>query len=228
MAGSLYLGSQKVCPSILVGGPEPTEYVTIKFPDDPSFTGGISGSYIEAVNSSGNTIPLVIDLNKLETIVESTFNYGFRNASRVIFKNLDSVKTIGDSAFYGAFVNATFESGYTDLIFENATEIGKRAFATGFYNSNITSLRLPKVTILPETGSPFMYFGSGTPGFHIYFNSVVASSFSNVNVLADSCAGITGNTFHFPSNLSDVIPNLTGYPNFSGTNTTILYDLEAT
>lgn len=65
----------------------------------------------------------------------------------------------------------------------------------------------------------------------IYFNSLRSDAFGSLdsNQFSDMFGGsTTGVKLHFPANLSSVIPNMDDYPNFGGTNITILYDLPAT
>ena len=63
----------------------------------------------------------------------------------------------------------------------------------------------------------------------LYFPALDSNSFgsytSQFNNMLSGCSGVT---VHFPNNLSSVISSLSGYPNFGGTNTTVLYDLVPT
>lgn len=63
----------------------------------------------------------------------------------------------------------------------------------------------------------------------IYFNSIQTNSFGEVTSQFSGFLWQSSNvTLHFPSNVSAAVSALEEYPDFGGTNTTILYDLPAT
>lgn len=59
---------------------------------------------------------------------------------------------------------------------------------------------------------------------------VYLSSFhtTKANALNNSLTGTNGVKLHFPSNMQSNISVLTGYPNFGGTNTSVLFDMHET
>lgn len=63
----------------------------------------------------------------------------------------------------------------------------------------------------------------------IYFNSIQTNSFGEVTSQFSGFLWQSSNvTLHFPSNVSAAVSALEDYPDFGGTNITILYDLPAT
>lgn len=235
MAGYMYLGSQKVCPAVLVGGGgEPTEYFTFKFPDGLKTFDGIlqfASNAISVEDYYWNKLPVCFDFNELEYIDEGALlNMGL-GCNSVIIKNLSSIKKIyGFQSLLSCFSNCTFENGPVDIVFGGLEEVnGEMCLYYSFMSSSIRSIHLPKLT---KIGSKSLWGFGNYNGIEIYFEAVKTSTFTTGNELYEICGGtgstISGKKLHFPSNLSSVIPNQSGYPNFGGTNTVILYDLPAT
>lgn len=224
----MYLGSQRVCPAVLVGGgSDPTEYVTLKLPDDKiTFDLKCGFSSIPIYDSNDDYVPVCLDFNKTETLGNEAFTGCFYSQERVVLKNIDSLKHLGEKCFFSAFNYATFEDGYRDIVFNNVERVDNSAFAMFGDGSNISSIRFKKNVSF--YGRPFSMCAEGVNNFSYYFDGVTQSSFTDLNNLASCCFDSSGRTLHFPSNLSSFIPTLTGYPNFGGTNVTILYDLEPT
>lgn len=222
MAGSLYLGSQRVCPAIVAGGgspePEPTECVTIRLPD-----GKIYNEDIEIDLYANGSI--CFDFNKIEVFdngkINGVFNY---KSNPIILKGIENIKSITSGSITNSFLYGSLSQNYgTELHFNNLEALGRNAIIMAFKFNNTTSVFFPK---LKNMGS-FCLSYSLTDGCNVYFNAVTTSTFINGDEL-DGIGVSQNKTLHFPSNLSSVIPTLTGYPNFGGTNTTILYDLPAT
>lgn len=64
----------------------------------------------------------------------------------------------------------------------------------------------------------------------IHFPAMGPNSFGSTSVFSNMFAGKSGKTIHLPKNLdpaggSTVISSLSGYPNFGGTNTVLVFDL---
>lgn len=68
----------------------------------------------------------------------------------------------------------------------------------------------------------------GLTGVTMSFPAVTTTTFTHNRALQYACRGATNTTIHFPSNVQSVVEALNGYPSFSGTDTTILFDLPAT
>lgn len=55
---------------------------------------------------------------------------------------------------------------------------------------------------------------------------LATSSFgSRTNQFSNMLYGVRGCTVHFPASTQTKIETMSGYPNFGGTNTTVLFDL---
>lgn len=233
MAGSLYLGSQKVCPVIIAGGspePEPTEYFTLKFPDNITDFNirFISPAYILYDTQKEEYHPFILDFNKIETVSNDDAFYGdFSNLDCKIGLILSPIKEItGSYSFVNFCIDAQFIDEYKDIWFDNLETISKPScFAWSFADCDITSIHFPKLVNLVDD---CLYFCGKTNNISMYFDSLKTSSLQTGNELNGVCKQTSGKILHFPSNLSGVIPNQSDYPNFGGRNTTILYDLEPT
>ncbi len=229
MAGYMYLGSQRVCPAVVSGGspePEPTEYFTFKFPDSiVTFNGILQDKVFLADDNWDETQVFCVDFNNVEYLIDCnlySFCQGMGNP--VIIKGLEKIKEMsGSRAFTGAF-SGILEENHTEISFDNLESIGRASCGNSLVFSNLTSLRFPKLT---QMGASCLAFVGNRNGCDIYFNAVTSSTFPNGDEL-DNIGSNKDKVLHFPSNLSTVIPNQSGYPNFGGTNTTIMYDLPAT
>ena len=237
MAGYMYLGNKKVCPAIVVGGAEHTEFYTLKIPDNITKLDDVNKIIITAniIDRSGQTdeyIPFKLDFNNVEEIVGYFWSVNYLKIQRKnIAIDFSKIKKIGDetsnSTFANAFSGATFLDGYRDIVFENLESIGPYAMGGCFANrANITSIRFKKLKSFGTDS--FGYLIAGSNDIDIYFNALDSSTTFVTNCFRDMCAAATNTKLHFPSNMSEIIPTVGGYPNFGGTNTTILYDLPAT
>ena len=205
MAGSLYLGSQKVCPAITLGGPEPTEYFTFKFPDNmiepPDQEYYLHPSVL---STDGNNFePVVIDFNNVK-IFSGNFS-----PSQTYFQDIPIIpkvekieKLSGHGLMY--FANKCLAvDGHKDINFQSLTEVGNNTFGFAFNNTNqktFNNIYFPKLTKMGSTS--FVSFGN--TGVDIYFSAVVTSSFQSSDVLKYIGMG-NNKTLHFPSNLETTI-----------------------
>lgn len=235
MAGYMYLGNKKVCPAILFGGSsEPNNFFTLKLPDgltslDSSTT--ISSEFTYEENGQTKYHPFKLDFNNVEEITGYSWGYFYNNLKiqrTNIAVDFGKIKKIGqgsDMSFSMAFQNAIFCDGYTDIEFKELEEISMGALGVCFSGSNVTSIKFYKAY---KIGNMAFYSIIGDcSDVDIYFYAVNSSSF-DTNGFEYICDGATNTTLHFPSNVSSIVPTLDGYPDFGGTNTTILYDLPAT
>lgn len=238
MAGSLYLGSQKVCPAIVIGGgATTTDVTTLKLPDylknieDGNFQ--ITCNIIDKTGEEDVYIPLKLDFNNVEKITGYYWavNY-FKIQKKNIAVDFGKIKEIGDSSgdnngtFGSAFRAVSFIQGYTDISFDNLETLGNYAFEATFQSSNITALRFKKLKNMSADAVGYMLFGC--KDVDVYFYAVDSSTNLSGGGFSDICYMAKNVTLHLPSNMSAIIPTITGYPNFGGTNTIILYDLPAT
>lgn len=100
-----------------------------------------------------------------------------------------------------------------------------------FHNlTTITSASFPDLDNLTTKGALVNCFSGCTGLTSVSFPALKTTSFGSTNKdqLNNLVYGVTGCTIHFPSNLSSKVSSLTGYPNFGGTSTSVLFDLPAT
>lgn len=236
MAGTLYLGSQKVCPAILAGGAKPTEFYTLKIPDSITKLDDvnkiiITSNIIDRTEETDQYVPFCLDFNNVEEIVGYFWTVNYLKIQRKnIAIDFSKLKKIGDetgnSTWANAFNGATFLDGHRDIVFDSLEAIGPYGFGGAFIGANITSLRFKKLKVLDE--ECFDYLVCNCNGVHIYFDAIDSSTVFGTNCLNEICVYAKSITLHFPSNTSAIISTLAGYPDFGGTDTVILYDLEAT
>lgn len=221
MAGYMYLGNKKVCPALLMGGKKPTEYLTIRFQD------GVmdSSNLIQQLNVRSNN-GVIFDIGGCTKFDSSAyfydlFTYSYTPQENFIFLAGDLKEIASD--IQGFCCNLNFKSGHTDIYFDNLEKITSYFFGDVFKDTNITSLHLPKMYDCKNT-----FFQSVNCG-HLYLDSANSTTFTGgYGGISSLFSGLSNQTIHLPSNMSSVMPSISGYPNFGGTNTTILYDLPAT
>lgn len=100
-----------------------------------------------------------------------------------------------------------------------------------FHNlTTITSASFPDLDNLTTKGALGNCFSGCTSLTSVSFPALKTTSFGSTNKdqLNNLVSGVIGCAIHFPSNLSSKVSSLTGYPNFGGTNTSVLFDLPAT
>lgn len=143
-----------------------------------------------------------VDLSNIKVIKNGGMYSTFGSSTYITSVDLSSLITIHESA-----LNSTFSGckNLTTVNLSNLTEItGTGAMYSTFKNTKLTSLSFPKL-------------------------AKIISLTSTTNIMNDMLSGVTGCTVHFPSNLSSTIGNLDACKKgFSGTKTTVLFDLPAT
>lgn len=229
MAGYMYLGSQRVCPAVVSGGSEPTEYFTFKFPDSmvepPQQLYGMNFRILTEDQTKYE--PVCVDFNNIKVFS------GNLSPTQSYAKNLPLIPKVGkiekltDKGLVYAFAGCIAVDGHKDIVFENLVEVGDSSIGCAFLNETtktFENIYFPKLTKIGYDA----FVGFGNKGVNIYFKAVTSATFPNGDEL--EYIGMFGEekTLHFPSNLSSVIPNQSGYPNFGATTLTILYDLEPT
>lgn len=141
-----------------------------------------------------------VDLSSLTTVSGTgAFRTAFSNCTALTSVNLSSLTTVsGNGAFSNAFSSCT---AITSVDFSSLSTLsGSQALYSAFSNCHkIKSLSFPALTVDS--------FGSAV------------NQFENILYRVDGC------TVHFPAAIQAKIETMTGYPNFGGTNTTVLFDL---
>lgn len=213
MAGSLYLGSQRVCPAIVIGQQEPQEYDSlIRMPK------GLKELQKEIIRVLGGTsqtvteseyIKILLDLNEVESIVDapsasySAFISFFPRTSYWLSIDIkaDNLKEAGDYSFYQFAGSSWLISRETNI----------------FYNPVITFPKLEKI------GNYCFYYFVNPGVTDVYLPKLKTSSqYGLTNICKEAKSQVT---LHFASNQEPLISSLHGYPNFgSKYSVTILYD----
>lgn len=254
MAGSLYLGSNKVCPAIVVksGYDVKNAYFTENVftsvdsngkltastteQGDLVFTGfkDVGDNVLEEKFYEDSTITNGVVFNDLEQISgEEACISMFDTCQNIKSASFPKLKVVsGDYACAGMFIYCI---GLSSVSFPELTTIsGVRSFMGIFTATPLKSISFPKLSII----SGYNTIGSAFRGCKeledIYFPALTTTSFgSDLNqflwLFDGHTAETSGNvTIHFPSNLQSTIAELEGYPTFSGNYTTLAFDLPAT
>ena len=178
-----------------------------------------------------------IQLDRITTISGNrALYYAFYSCTNLTNVDLSSLTTLsGEYALNSAFENCT---SLTNVDLSSLTTVsGDYALAGVFYGcTNLTSVNFSKLAMISgSSGFTGQYalqsaFSSCTLLTTLSFPMLKSTSFGYyTNQFNNMLNGVTGCTVHFPSNLQSVIGSwrdlLTG---FSGTNTTVLFDLPTT
>lgn len=224
--------------------------------NNQSITGIIDCSNITKINASGmatcfqGSAVTGVDFRNLLSIgqegLQNTF-YGVNSVASIDFRSL---KIIGQSGMSQTFVSCSVPSAiFSSLIFVGGAGM-QNCFTT---NRTLQTLDCSSLT----TGGGQYCFSSICDGcsalttvkldsfkknlssrtFTNAFKGTALTTLSfpalatpgNTNVFDNMLSGVTGCTVHFPSNMQSVIgswASVTG--GFSGTNTTVLFDLPST
>ena len=193
---------------------------------------GVSACNYMFYNCDGITS---VDLSGLTTVSgDSACLNMFYNCDGITSVDLSGLTTIsGQSACYSMFRNC---DGITSVDLSGLTTIsGQSACYSMFgYCTGLTSVDLSGLTSLTGFNCCSSMFERCQSLTSLSFPALTSNSFGVYkNQFTNLISGVTGCTIHLPSNLdpqsgSTVISSLTGYPNFGGTNTTVLFDLPAT
>lgn len=139
------------------------------------------------------------DLRSLRTVNQygcSNMFYGCTNLTTV---NVSGIQTINSNGCSAMFQEC---SSLTSVTFTSLSNMSGSSQALASAFRNCTSLQ------------------------HVYFPAISTSSFgSKSNQFSSMLYGCTGVTLHFRAGTDYQVGNLTGYPNFGGTNITVLFDL---
>lgn len=108
-----------------------------------------------------------------------------------------------------------------------ATVSGSSAFSNAFYGcTSLTSVDLGSLATVSGSSALSGAFRSCSSLTSVSFPALTTSSFgSRTNQFNNMLQGVRGCTVHFPAAIQGKIETMTGYPNFGGTNTTVLFDL---
>ena len=174
-----------------------------------------------------------VNMPNLETVgdytatsAETNMSYCFYQCPSIEQVNMPKLKSVGYSAFLNAFQSCT---SLLSIDVSSLEKIGKSGFANAFQLcSSIQTVSFNKLNKIDRNGLSNTFRGCASLKT-MYFPSLDNDSFlgaTSGSNMGQMLLGVTGCTVHLPAILNNTIRNLSFIRNgFSGTNTTILYDL---
>jgi hypothetical protein len=186
--------------------------------------------YYPGLNSAfRNTAIVDLDLSSITTIGgNNTFYYMCYNCPSLKSLDLSGITTISSSSTMG--YNMCYNCQNLETIdFSGLTTITSAAsqcFYYSFYScKKLTRVEFPSLTTVEASGAFQSAFGScGQNTLSVYFPALTSLG-TNDNQFKTMFQFTTGATVHFPAAMQATIEAMQGYPNFGGTNTTVLFDL---
>lgn len=201
----------------------PTQNFTFSLPSDAT---DIAGYALNNAFRNCTTITSA-DLSPLTTVSGGyAFDNAFYGCTALASVDLSSLTTAsGGNAFNNAFYGCT---SLTSVDFSSLTTVsGGYAFNNTFNGcTSLTSVNFSALTTVSSYGIFNRAFQGCTSLASLSFPALTTSSFgSNTDQFSSMLVGVTGCTLHFPAATQAKVSTLTGYPNFGGSNTTVLFDL---
>lgn len=176
-------------------------------------------------NAFRNTKITNIDLSSLTTAGYYAFNNAFNGC------------TLATSADIGSLVNAPNAYSFS-LAFNNCSSLstinfnslssvtGTYSFNCAFYGTGLVSVSFPNLRTVTGNQCFGDAFGECSALTSLSFPALTSSSFgSYTNQFSRMLYRCSNVTVHFPAIAQAKIETLSSYPNFGGTNTTVLFDL---
>ena len=152
--------------------------------------------------------------------------YAFYSCPSLTSVDLSSLtKVSGEDAFYEAFYNCT---ALTSVDLSSLTTLsGRNALAFAFdVCTALTSVEFSSLTTVSGYHSLYNTFSRCNSLTSLSFPALTVSGLQYGSSQFDNMLyGVTGCTVHFPAAVQAKIEATAGYPNFGGTNTTVLFDL---
>ena len=146
-----------------------------------------------------------------------------QNLTSVGLNHLTTVS--GEYALYNAFSGCT---ALTSVDLSSLTTVsGSSALASAFDRCTaLTSVDLSSLTTVSGYHSFYNTFGRCSSLTSLSFPALTVSGLQfGSSQFDDMIRGVTGCTIHFPAAVQAKIETTASYPNFGGTNTTVLFDL---
>jgi len=179
-----------------------------------------------------SNLSCAIDLTSLTTVDNYALQYCFFLSA---ITSIDVSGYVGSATTTSAF-NSICKFCYylTSADFSSIVEMNLQSAFEGC--SALTTVKLDSIRRFVNANCGSKTFASCTSLQHLYFPALLATGYNmttNKACIKDMLSGVTGCTIHFPKNLdpqtgNQKISGMTGYPNFGGTNTVLLYDLPST
>lgn len=167
---------------------------------------------------------------KLTSALFRCFEYAFSGDTALTSFSAPLLHTVGAGAFSYAFNGCT---ALTSVDFSGLSEIPSSAgypFENAFYGcTSLTTVSFPSLAVIQgSSGNGCFYnaFRGCTSLTSVSFPAVTSDTFGTArSAFANMLYGDSNVTLHFPAGTESVVQALSGYPNFGGTNTTVLFDL---
>ena len=237
--GRLYIGNQKVTPLIYDRkenfGPtrEVSDHGVYRQPSD-SFTFSLPSNatdlgeralYYAFYGCPGLTS---VDLSSLVTISgQYGLSYAFRNCNNMTTVNLSHLTTI--------VANYAMQYAFTACSKLTSVDLSALSSITGNYAmqqvfsscSSLTSMTFSSLATLNGGAIFDRAFGFCSSLTTVSFPALLSTGFVGTakNQFSSMLYACSNVTVHFTAESQSKIETLTGYPNFGGTNTTVLFDL---
>lgn len=153
-------------------------------------------------------------------------SYAFHSCPSLTSVDLSSLtKVSGEDAFYEAFYNCT---ALTSVDISSLTTLsGRNALAYAFdVCTALTSVDFSSLTTVSGYHALSNTFSRCNSLTSLSFPALTVSGLQYGSSQFDNMLyGVTGCTVHFPAAVQAKIESMYEYPNFGGTNTTVLFDL---
>lgn len=185
-----------------------------------------SGKNFQTIMTSNTMSSLEeVDFSSVESIDLSNGLSALFYNKKIKKINLSSLKTVtGKGALNGFLGNADIREINLNSLESVIDETGMSSFLAG--NANLEEVRFPSLRQLGRNSLQVAFYQC-TSLKRVYFNvlgidpsySVSSSCFNN---LLGGCSGVV---LHFAAAAEQKISTLSGYPNFGGTDTVVLFDL---
>lgn len=218
MAGSLYLGSQKVCPVITIGSGGKVYNTTVE-----ELLGEIDDNGV--LNPPAQPINVVFD--GVTALGNNALLHKFYNNIKIQSASFpDLVSATGSSCMYGCF----YESTITNLDLSKLEEIGSNCLYSVCYYSNLQTVDLSSLKTVGKNGLYNAFSGTlveeinfqsleeiGEKGLYECFSEsyIQTANFTNLITLN---SGSMQNAFYMCEYLEDVYFNSLKTTSFNNTN----------
>lgn len=195
--------------------------------------GGSIPSYVPSkiIDSTGK---IVQDPNQTTLSVAPATDVGNYGLTHAFYENdnltsvdLSSLTTVsGNYAMEGCF---QFCTNLASVDVSSLTTIsGVSAMDSCFAYSSLTSVVFSSLTTISGTNTLSRCFLACSSLTEISFPALQSFGTDAVNQFYKMLSSVRGCTLHFPSNMQSEVESRSGYPNFGGTNTVVLFDLPPT
>lgn len=186
--------------------------------------GSAPAHYIEKTVDANGVLKngsIFIDLTGVTDLNDKVLAYiYYSNTDLPTTCSIDIEKITGANVLEYAFMN----SSVTVLKMDKTVYIGSATLGSLCRSSNITTFTCESLKTIDGAGfgQAFRASSLSTDLRFPALKDIQSSTFGGM------LTNVSNQTVHFPSNMQTTVEALTGYPNFGGTNTTVLFDLPAT